>query len=379
MMRWWMGAAGFVLVLAGAWAGWMRPSDLPAREDGLAITVDVFGQAGDGPAMIGVQPWLEPAHYQSASHLRDRLSVYLDEAAEAGAIGPGAVIVFPEHVGTWLVAAGGPRIAFETETSAAALTWRALADPVGYGLAWMGSREDDRAAAALFRSRARAMARDYQSVFSSLAAEYGVTIAAGSIVLPEPRVEGGRLIAGDGPLYNMSALLRPDGSIAPDLVRKSHPIPEETPFTAAWPADALPVFDTQAGRLAVLICADSWHPDIYAALDAQAAELVAVPAFLQPSGVWDAPWGGYTTGWPEDADRADAGRLSEAEAWRTYAMAGRAPDAGARAGMTAFLRGELWDLGSDGAAIAFAGNVRHDGAYAEGPAVTVLWLGDTPG
>ena len=49
-----------------------------------------------------------------------------------------------------------------------------------------------------------------------------------------------------------------------------------------------------AGRLGVLICADSWHPEPYERLRAQGAELIAVPAFVPGAGVWNAAWGGYT-------------------------------------------------------------------------------------
>ena len=356
------------------WGVWRQPASLTPDPD-LRLRAVERTAAGEGPYLVGVQPWLEPGHYHSAAALHQRLSAYLDEIRDEIDAEPGSIIVFPEHVGTWLVAAGAPHSAFTADATAAAMTALVAANPLRFAAAWLGSDEEDRMAAAIFRMRAAAMARDYQAVFSALAAEYRVTIAAGSIVLSEPRVENGVLIAGYGPLYNTAALFHPDGMIDPQLVRKSHPIPSETPFTAAWPAENLPVFDTPSGRLAVLICADSWHPDLYASVRALDADIIAVPAFLQPSGVWDEPWGGYTTGWPDDADRADAGRLTEGEAWQRHALAGRLVSGGAEFGMTAYLRGRLWDLGSDGTNIAVEGRTVFVSDGLDGAALTLLPLG----
>ena len=361
------------LTLVLVWSVFRQASSLPADPDLHLEVVDRVTNDG-GPYLVGVQPWLEQTHYQSAATLHDRLAAYLDQIRAELDTAPGSIIVFPEHAGTWLVAAGAPRAAFTASSVEAAMGWLVAANPLRFVAAWLGSGEEDRTAAAIFRMRAPQMARDYQAVFGALASEYGVTIVAGSIVLPEPRVEQGVLIAGDGPLYNMSAVFHPDGSIDTQLVRKAHPIPSETPFTAAWPADRLPVFETPMGRLAVLICADSWHPDLYDSVRRLEADIIAVPAFLQPSGVWNQPWGGYTTGWPDDADRSDAGRLTEAEAWQGYALAGRLSSGGADHGMTAYLRGNLWDLGSDGANIAVAGTHIHIGGGLEGAALTLLRL-----
>tara|TARA_R110002095_G_scaffold156815_1_gene136172 strand:+ start:4758 stop:5891 length:1134 start_codon:yes stop_codon:yes gene_type:complete len=362
------------ITLVLMWGVLRQASSLDADSDLHLQGVERFTTEG-GPYLVGVQPWLEQSHYQSAATLHDRLATYLDEIRPELVETPGSIIVFPEHAGTWLVASGAPAMAFTADTTGAAMGWLVAANPWPFARAWLGSNEDDRMAAAIFRMRADGMARDYQAVFGALAREYGVTIIAGSIVLSEPRVENGVLIAGDGPLYNTSAVFHPDGSIDPQLVRKSHPIPSETPFTAAWPAERLPVFDTPAGRLAVLICADSWHPDLYESVSALDAAIIAVPAFLQPSNVWNQPWGGYTTGWPDDADQGDAGRLTEGEAWQSYALAGRLASGGAEFGMTAYLRGNLWDLGSDGANIGVAGSQIYRGDALEGAAVTLLPLG----
>lgn len=55
------------------------------------------------------------------------------------------------------------------------------------------------------------MAEQYQTLFGGLAKEFGVTLVAGSIVLPEPAIDNGKLKLGSGPLYNSSVTFGSDG------------------------------------------------------------------------------------------------------------------------------------------------------------------------
>lgn len=144
------------------------------------------------------------------------------------------------------------------------------ANPLPYAGSLVASSEPDRAAAAIFRMRSADMAERYQAAFSALAAEYRITIVAGSIVLAGAHVEDGAIrTRPGGPLENVSAVFGPDGGVHAALVRKAYPIPSEAGFTAGASLEDYPVFDTPTGRLGVLICADSWHPDVYAALGQQ--------------------------------------------------------------------------------------------------------------
>jgi hypothetical protein len=241
--------------------------------------------------------------------------------------------------------------------------------------AFWHSDAEDRVKAALFRAKAETMATVYQRVMSRLSAEHGVTVVAGSLVLPSPRLDGGRLVPGDGPLYNVAAVFSSTGTILEPLVRKVYPISDELAFTAPAASDDLPVFDTPSGRLGVLICADSWYPRTWERLREQGVELVAVPSYLAGDGAWSRPWPGYDGARaPADVDAADAGAISEGEAWLRYALAGRMPGSGARAGLNVFLRGELWGLGSDGRAVLVRGGTVRLGRHVEGAGIYNVWL-----
>jgi predicted amidohydrolase len=313
----------------------------------LSQTLSHGDDAGRGN-LLGVQPYMTAADYTMPASFLAKLNGYLDEAARRGWLNARTIVVFPEHIGTWLAAAGGGDGVSRAKTLAAALRPLVLRALWRFLPAFVRAREADRVAAALFRINAVSMLSIYEEVFGGLARGYGVTLVAGSIVLPNPRAEDGRIRVGDGPLYNVSVVFAPDGRVHPRLARKIHPIDSEKPFiTAATLAD-LPVFETPAGRLGVLVCADGWYPEPYAQLRAQGVELIAVPSYVAGTGLWQQPWGGYNgSDTPADVDLGDVGVLSEGEAWRRYCLAGRMASSAARAGINVFLRGELWDLGGD--------------------------------
>lgn len=353
-----------IVLAALAWLCW--PARAPAE---TAINAREFGERSDA-SLIAVEPFLRAHDYRSADALRARLSAYLDIASEKGWVTTQSLVVFPEHVGTWLVAAEAPAAAYRAKAIDAASLAIIADDPVAFVRSLVASKESDRLAAALFRARGPAMAADYQETFGALAGEYGAMVVAGSIVLENPAVEDGKLVTRRGDLYNVSAVFRADGSIVPRLVFKQRPIPSEAGFISAGAAGASTI-ESAAGRVGVLICADSWHPELYAEL--ADAELIAVPAFLQRNGGWTIPWGGYATPTPDDIDGADVGALTEGEAWRKYAMPARILATGADAGATAFLRGAPWDLGADGRTLLIAKSGSHVGDATQGGAVSAVW------
>ncbi len=67
------------------------------------------------------------------------------------------------------------------------MDWMAASNPLKLARGWLGAKGEDRMADALFRMKAVDMAHDYQTLFGGLAQDFGVTVVAGSIVLPNPR------------------------------------------------------------------------------------------------------------------------------------------------------------------------------------------------
>lgn len=336
------------------------------------IEAGVDAQRGN---LLGVQPFVRAEDYASEATLSARLSLYLDLAAQKGWLGPRTIVVWPEYVGTWLAAAGAGPAVYQAQSLNGAMLRLAFGHLPRFARGVLAAREKDRIAASLFRLLATDMARRYQAVFSGLARRHAVTMVAGSIILPSPRVENGQILPGEGPLYNVSALFKPDGTPAARLVRKVVPTTAERPFVAPAPVGDLPTFDTPAGKLGVLICADSWYPAPYAQLKNQGVELLAVPSSITVHGLWDRHWRGYDgAAMPADVDPGDIGRLTEGQAWRKYALAGRMGSSGARQGINVFLHGLLWDMTADSGQALAVSEGRVTQSSGAGAALLNLWL-----
>lgn len=326
--------------------------------------------------LVAIQADMRAEDYRSEASFIAKLGASLQTAQAQGWLSNRTIAVFPEYVGTWLVAAGESEAVWAAKVLQQAMRALVLAHPLAFARNLIAAREKGRTEAALFRLKARSMAEIYTRAFSGLAKQYGVTIVAGSILLPEPQVAAGQVEPGKGSaaLQNVSAVFQPDGQIYPQLVRKCFPIQDELPFVACARLSDLPSFETPAGRLGVLVCADSWYPQAYAQLASARIDLLAVPSYLNHPGAWNKPWGGYS-GWPEaqDVNREDIGGINESQAWRKYALSGRLASSGARAGVNVFLHGNLWDMGADGASLIIKGDKILEAQPGSG-ALLNLWL-----
>ena len=346
--------------------------------DDLSLpTMHQLGRDRGRGNLLGIEPFLIPQDYASEECFFDKLNGYLLAAQREKFLDTKTIVLFPEHVGTWLVLASEGERLIHAATFAAAEKAMVLRHLLPFLSHVLRSKEKNRMEAAFFRMKAPLMAQIYQSVFSRLAREHSVTIVAGSIVLPAPQIAGRELVLQEGPLYNLSVVFRPDGTPDPAVIRKMFPISRELPFVTPASTRDIPSFDTAAGRLGVLICADSWFPQAYAALEAQEIDLLAVPScqMFEMQG-WNGPWQGYD-GWPTppDVEVNDVQHITEAQAWKKYALASRIRSSGARYGMNIFLRGKLWDQDLGGWPATL---VRGNDVFVEEPtqkaAILSLWL-----
>ena len=145
-----------------------------------------FGEDRGRGMLLGVEPSLDPSRYRSVDSFATGLAVPLEEARAAGWLGPKTIAVYGEYVGTWLVALGEGDAAIRADSIAVASRRMALRHLPRFALALAGSRASDRATEAIFRLKAADMAAGYQEAFGRLARRFGITIVAGSIVLPRP-------------------------------------------------------------------------------------------------------------------------------------------------------------------------------------------------
>lgn len=370
-------AIGVVLVFVPVFVIGCAPAPMLAPLAEPAALVEMGRDAGRGN-LLGLQPHLVPADYATAHRLRTKLGAWLDDAAMQGLVDDQTIVVLPEYVGAWLVAVHESDDVLAAATVGDAMTALALAHPLEFAaaVARAPATVEDTMAYAAFASKAGAMARAHVEVFGGLARDYGVVVTGASTLLPGAHVVDGELRVTDGaPLENVVVTFRPDGTLDGSIVRKAFPTAAEQPFVAAADVDALPVIDTPAGKLGVLICADSWFPRAYQVLVDKGAEMLAVPVFVSGEGSWTATWHGYSGHKaPQDVSADDVESIREDEAWRKYAMPARAPRAGFGKALLIPLRGTLWDLGDDGQPLTVNGPAREQIAPRDGPAIVSLWL-----
>lgn len=104
----------------------------------------------------------------------------------------------------------------------------------------------------------------FRQELSHMAVSYNINIIAGSM----PLVENDRI-------YNVSYLCRRDGSV--DEQRKIHITPQEKHHWVIEGGDQLCVFDTDAGRIGILICYDVEFPELSRLLGLQKMDILFVP------------------------------------------------------------------------------------------------------
>ncbi|PZE21785.1 carbon-nitrogen hydrolase family protein [Paenibacillus xerothermodurans] len=105
----------------------------------------------------------------------------------------------------------------------------------------------------------------YKQLFVSLAKSTGMHLIGGTHIIEE-----------NGRLYNTAFLFYPDGSVGEQ--RKLHITPTEVKEWSMAPGDALHVFDTAKGRIAILICYDIEFPEIVRMARARGADVIFCPS-----------------------------------------------------------------------------------------------------
>ncbi len=100
--------------------------------------------------------------------------------------------------------------------------------------------------------------------FSNLSISYNTNIVAGS--MPEVK---------DGALYNVGYLCKRDGSV--DRYEKLHVTPDEAKVWGLQGGNQLQVFDTDCGKVGILICYDTEFPELSRLLADQGMDILFVP------------------------------------------------------------------------------------------------------
>lgn len=367
-----------LIVLIGVYWIWANTNKGTTLRSSFEIdAVESFGDSTEKGNVLGIQAFMTPIDYASEANFKQKMTFYLNEAKKNKLlISEKTVVVFPEYIGTFLVAANEKASLYNAKTLEEGLQTMVFSNIGKFTKTFISapSSVKDKIKYATFAMKANEMAKIYQHVFAELAAKYAVTIVAGSILLPNPSVENRLLTVNDGLLYNTSMVFDAKGKLNPNLIKKAFPTADELSFVCPAKPEEIPVFETPVGRMGVLVCADAWFSESYKMLKQKDVDFVVTPSYSNGVGNWNKKWTGYSGAeTPADA-KVSIGKLTLGEAWVKHAMAERAKkEAGIKKGVNVFLQGEIWDLGADGSTI-----ILNDSATATqhiGKAALVnLWL-----
>lgn len=252
----------------------------------------------------------------------------------------------PEYIGTCLVAANEKQSIYQQQSKNDAMINLVSSNLFKFMVNYYGAPAKDKIKYALFSQKGEKMAAIYQQEFSTLAKEYNCVIVAGSIPSPDAFInsDGNLKVKTKGEIYNTAVVFGTDVKIIPPLVKKIFPVSDEQGFSACGKADQTPIYSTNAEKMALLICADSWFPKAYPTISGK-ADFIVIPSFGGIHSIWNAPWDGYN-GFvaPADVDTTEYKKNTEVDTWIKYSMSKRTDVANIHYGMNVFFTGNLWDL-----------------------------------
>lgn len=226
-LLWTGGIIALLLIAYNVWAyagrakekktGWV---DLPPAGRTRFREFDIGRDRGKGNILV-VQPYLTPQNYSTAFNFFVSLKMYLRQAKRDSLIKANTIVAFPEHIGTWLFASNEKESVYNKSTTGAAARMIFFSNFFSLVRPYFSLPSGDHdLSRAVLQHKSESMAEVYDSTFSSLAKEYGVTILAGSIILPDPFIdEDGNLKSKQGQLFNTYAIYSSSGKIIGPLLR----------------------------------------------------------------------------------------------------------------------------------------------------------------
>jgi predicted amidohydrolase len=259
------------------------------------------------PRALVVQMTCAPRHYATESSFRRWVEAPLNEALSGRPAEGPLLVCYPEFVGIGLYMTGDVNSLDKNATLSTAMSRVARRHIPSLLKCVVRFRETG--PRALLSARAPEAVGIYLRTFSALAAQYRVTIAAGSMPMPRVTVldRGARADCRvrSASIWNTACLFGPGGRLlqAQRKVNLTKLEGAQGLDLISGDLEELSVVQTPLGCLGVAICADAFYSDVVEHLVRQGADIL-----IQPSanpGVWSAEqqrdW--LTGGWQAAQER----------------------------------------------------------------------------
>lgn len=333
------------------WSYSGRNTPLEEPESHLSVVQEINPSDSLERNIVGIQPYMEVTDYFNQLYFKEKIRSYLVAAKGKSFIHTNTIIVYPEHIGTWLFLLEEKHNLAEKKTLNEVTRIIAVSNAFDFFLGYLKTGDEtNKEISSIIRMKAKSMARAYSGTFKDLAIETNTYILAGSILLPEPSVVDGEIYVNlNGPLYNASFLFGPDGKVVGNPILKSYLNSAEDQFTTAGAQESAQVFDLPFGKTSIIPFNDSFHSQSYEKAVAESAEIILSPSFFTGNQSEYSKWIGYNgKPAPDNLDPEDVGNLSNKEAWEKYCLPQGIKKTKAKVGFIAFFRGDFWDLGPSG-------------------------------
>lgn len=248
------------------------------------VTFENFGNQADAAInIVSIAPVVTPQDYASIEHFKAKMIAYFDAAQEQGWLNSNTIVLLPEHIGTPLLTIGHKSRVYNALSIENAFVPVIARNLPSFLKNYYIFEAEAPLLAATVRTQTANAARAYQLTFSSLAQQYGVTIAAGSILLMTPGLYPDGLSYGHGPIFNAGFVFGLDGKVQIDAIRQVALSKELSKVAKASLAEFIPAFTLNGIRYAVALGDDAFNEDVSAHLKEQNIDLLLSPKFYLAS------------------------------------------------------------------------------------------------
>ena len=285
--------------------------------------------------LIAIEPNFLPLDFYSAENFKKSLRPIFEKAKNEKIIDRKTLIILPEHVGTGLYLINENKAAYFSSYSSSFNEIKSshkneIEEYQKFCETSTCSKNTLEWESIIYLKKDE-VAKIYNDTFSELAKEYSVSIIAGSIILPEPKIIKGELVAGEGKLYNSSVTYLPSGKAIDQIIKKIN--------LSQWEKDLLTpgeikqdlIITVPGWKVGVFIGIDSFYSSVYSQISKSKVDGLVSPA----------------SSFISDKITDESNKLlelQEPDTWHRYSLKDRSVETNAKVYLQVFWNGSIWDI-----------------------------------
>lgn len=317
--------------------------------------------------IIAIQAFMHILDYSSEDRFFEKINSYLIEAKKKGLLRENTFVVFPEHIGTALVLLGEKNEVYAANTVSSAFSKIAIGDLISY-LKTSFLNPNKSSGEVIFKMKASNMKKVYVDTFGKLSRLYGVTILAGSILLPEPEIEESQndIILKNGSILNASFLFLPDGKINLKFgVKHNLAAMERQIAIGRIPENAFLIHN----NIGIVMSNDSLYNSIYG------EKFKDKDVILVPSAIFEKDEIDWTSADIYGSKEAPDKNLTQSELWRNFNVFEKTKQSlSNRIALQVVLLGKFFELNLDGETAAVYRYIATEGLDNKSAAILNIWF-----